>query len=84
GPIIWSYFIGCVFIAVALSIFIMKKTRLAALLLGTMFLSWVLLLHIPRVIANVQRQDEWSSAFVALAMSGISFTLAAALKEKNY
>ncbi|PWT76067.1 MAG: hypothetical protein C5B59_07290 [Bacteroidetes bacterium] len=83
GPILWSYLIGCIFFAVALSIFLKKKTRLAAVLLGTMFLSWVLLLHIPRVLANVQKQDEWTNAFVALAMSGISFTLAAALKEKN-
>jgi hypothetical protein len=50
--------------------------RLAAMLLGTMFLLWVLVLHIPRVAGSPRNGDEVTSLFVALAMSGIAFALA--------
>lgn len=52
--------------------------RPAASLLGIMFLLWVITLHMPRVAHTPNNPDEWNSAFVALAMSGISFAVAGA------
>jgi hypothetical protein len=49
--------------------------HLAALLLGPMFLSWTALLCAPRVATHLNNGDEWTSAFVALALSGTSFPL---------
>lgn len=79
----WAYFVGLVFIATSVSIFISIKTRLATLWLGIMFLLWFLILHLPRVAADVHKEDEWTSAFVALAMCGISFMISASQPKRN-
>ena len=72
----FDYLVMVGFFASAISFIIRKLTRLAGGLLGLMFLIWVLILHLPRVIANVHTEPEWTSLFVALAFSGISFLLA--------
>jgi len=73
----WAYFVGLAFIATSVSIFISIKTRLATLWLGIMFLLWFLILHLPRAVADMHNENEWTSAFVALAMCGISFMISA-------
>ncbi len=67
-PVLRSWFVGFAFLASALSITIRKKARLAAMLMGLMFYIWVLILHLPRVIASPQNEAEWTSMFVALAI----------------
>lgn len=67
--------VGTGFLATAISIIINKATELATFLLGTMFLLWVFILHLPRVLLKPADEPEWTSLFVALAFSGISFTL---------
>jgi uncharacterized membrane protein len=73
----WAYFTACGFLAAGLSIATNIQVRLSASLLGLMFLLWVSILHGPRVAAHLHNEGEWNSLFVALAMSGIGFTLAA-------
>jgi hypothetical protein len=54
--------------------------RWAGALLGTMFLLWFVLLHMPRSLGlsvasgpgAPRNPNEWSSAFIALAMCGAS------------
>jgi hypothetical protein len=72
----FAYFTGASFVAAALAITTKVMARLASLLLGVMFLIWVIILHIPRVAAAPQSGSEVTSLFVALAMSGIGFILA--------
>jgi uncharacterized membrane protein len=76
--VFWAYFIGVDFIAAALAIVSGMVARLAGTLLGTMFLLWVLILHAPRVVRALHNGNEWTSMFVALAMSGAAFIVAAA------
>ncbi len=76
GHLFWAIFVGVAFVAAALSIATQIKARLSATCLGTMFLLWVLVLHLPRVAASPHNGNEWTSAFVALAMSGGAFLLA--------
>jgi len=76
GHLFWAYFTGAAFIAATMSIITGKSARLAATLLGLMFLLWVLLLHLPRVALSPHNGNEWTSAFVALAMCGGAFVLA--------
>jgi uncharacterized membrane protein YphA (DoxX/SURF4 family) len=76
GHLFWAYFCGVAFVAAALAFAANKMVRLAAMLLGTMFLLWFLVLHIPRVVGAWRNGDEVTSLFVALAMSGLSFALA--------
>jgi uncharacterized membrane protein len=71
----WAYFTGTAFIAAGISIAIQWMDEMAAFLLGTMFALWFLILHFPRVVIafrshDPNAQNEWSSAFIALAMCG--------------
>jgi uncharacterized membrane protein YphA (DoxX/SURF4 family) len=75
----WIYLTGTAMVAAGLAITAAIQARLAGILLGVMFLLWVLLLHGPRVFPAIHNQDELTSLFVALAFSGSSFIFAAAL-----
>ena len=83
GHLFWAYFVGVAFVAAALSIATKIQGRLAAALLGLMFLLWVIVLHVPRVAAAQHDGNEWTSAMVALAMSGGAFVLAGALRRPD-
>jgi uncharacterized membrane protein YphA (DoxX/SURF4 family) len=78
-----AYFTGAAFIAAAIAIASGTQARLGAGLLGLMFLLWTVLLHAPRVFAHMQNKDELTSLFVALAMSGGSFILAAVASKSR-
>lgn len=79
----WVYFTGTGFIAAGLCIATGILAPLASMSLGTMFLLWFLLLHAPRVAASPRNGDEWTSAFVALAIAGGSFILASAFSKSS-
>ena len=81
GHLFWAYFVGAAFVAAALSIAIQNYAGLAATLLGLMFILWVFALHFPRVAASPHDGNEWTSAFVALAMCGGSWVLAGTSKR---
>ena len=72
----WAYFTGVAFVAAAIGIATRKMLGMAAMLLGTMFFLWVVLLHIPRVAGAIRNGNEVTSLFVAVAMCGLSFVLA--------
>jgi hypothetical protein len=82
GHLFWTYFTGAGFIATGLEIVTNIYARLAGFMLGVMFLLWVLVLHAPRAIAAMHNGDEWTSLFVALAMGGASFILAASFPNR--
>jgi hypothetical protein len=81
--VFWSYFVGAAFIAAALSLATKIQGRLAASLLGLMFLLWVIVLHTPRIISSPRNGNEWTSGMIALAMCGGSFVLAGALRQAD-
>jgi len=60
------------------SVFCFNAAKLAALFTGIMIFLWVIMLHIPRAIADPHsgNGNEWTSVFEALAFSGIAFILA--------
>jgi|ERR1035438_7470266 hypothetical protein len=81
GGVFWEYLTGAAFVSAGISIVAKRLDQWAAGLLGIMFLLWFLLLHSPRVVAAVRShspnaQNEWSSAFIALAMCGGSWICA--------
>jgi len=73
-----AYFVGVAFFAVALSMITHVMRHLAAMLVGIMFVIFVAILHAPRVAHMLNNGNEWTSLFVALAMAGGSFAIAAA------
>lgn len=72
----WVYFTGVALIAGGVGILLPKTRRLAATMSGIMMLLWVVLLHIPRALADLQNAGETSGVFEALALSGVAFILA--------
>ena len=75
--VFFTYLTGFVFIAAALAIGFDRFRPLAAALLGLMPLSWVVLLHAPRVLHAPNNRDEIISLVVALIISAGSFAIAA-------
>lgn len=71
--ILWSYIIKFGLLLAALSLILNKKVSLSMMLLGSMFFSWVAVLHAPRSFLKVNNANEWTSLCIALAMSGIAF-----------
>ena len=80
GRLFWAYFVGVAFSCAAVSIAAQKLARFSAILLGLMFFLWVLIVHLPRVAAAAHNGNEWTSMFVALAMSGGAFLVAGSVK----
>jgi len=76
GTRFWVYFTGVALIAGGVGILLPKTQRLAATMSGIMILLWVLLLHIPRALADLHNAGETSGVFEALALSGVAFILA--------
>lgn len=83
GHLFWVYFTGIGFIAAALAIVTGILAGLGATLLGVMFLLWVLVLHTPRVFAAPRNGDELTSLFVAMAMCGSCFIVAASTRRNS-
>jgi uncharacterized membrane protein YphA (DoxX/SURF4 family) len=84
----WAYLTGAAFIAAGISIVIKRMDQWAAFMLGVMFLLWFLLLHSPRVVTAFRSHDpnapdEWSSAFIALAMCGGSWIVAQHARQRR-
>ena len=77
GPVFWTYFAGVALIAGGVGIVLPQTTRLAARWTGVMIFLWVILLHIPRAVANLHDSNETTAVFEALAFSGIAFVLGA-------
>jgi uncharacterized membrane protein YphA (DoxX/SURF4 family) len=82
----WAYFCGTALIGSGIAIIFRIKPGVIAALLGTMIFSWFIILHIPKVIAapsSPEMRGELTSAFLALAYSGIAYVIAGSSKIKN-
>jgi uncharacterized membrane protein len=78
GPIFWTYFAAVALICSGLAIIFKIRLRLTGTLMGVMIFLWFIVLHIPRAIADPSGNmgNEVSSAWTALAFSGIAFIIA--------
>ncbi|MFY9646786.1 MAG: hypothetical protein WAK29_16515, partial [Terriglobales bacterium] len=74
--ILWVYVVGTAIIAAALSILLEIQAGLASALLGCMFLLFVVLMHIPNIVAAHGALLFWIIALRDLAFSGGAFSLA--------
>jgi uncharacterized membrane protein len=82
-PVFWTYFAGIALIGSGIAIILKIKPGLMAALLGIMIFIWFVILHLPRVINApiTDLEGEVTSAFLALAYSGIAFVIAGAVQE---
>jgi len=83
--IFWAYVAGTALMGSGIGILLKIRIRLIAALLGTMILIWFIILHIPKAIAapSSDKGGEVTSAFLALAYSGIAFVIAGGRKPKG-
>ncbi len=72
----WAYFVGYALLAAAVSFVAMKFVRLSATLLGLMFILFVLMIHVPNVVANPKDRFLWAVALRELAFAGGAWALA--------
>jgi len=72
----WTYLVGVALIAAALSIILKRHARLAAILLGSMLLLFVVMMHIPNIVAQPREGILWVTALRDLAFSGSAFAFA--------
>jgi uncharacterized membrane protein len=80
GHLFWALFVGACLIASALSIAAGKYAWLASALLGVMICLFVLLIHIPNIIAVPHSRILWVVALRDSAFAGGAFALSAAQK----
>ncbi|MCW3849582.1 DoxX family membrane protein [Sphingomonas sp. LB-2] len=74
-PLFWAYATGAGHAAAGLAILSGVKARLAAAALAGMCASFVLLLHLPRVIAAPDSRFEWTMLCVSLSITGAAWLL---------
>jgi uncharacterized membrane protein YphA (DoxX/SURF4 family) len=82
--VFFTYATGAAHAAAGLSVLTGIQARLAAALLAVMFGSWVLIVHVPRVIGAQGNKNEWTSLFVAVAMCGGAWIVSRAVERKAY
>jgi uncharacterized membrane protein len=77
AKLFWAYFTGCAHVAAGVAVLTGLWAPLATRLLALMFASWVLILHIPRVVADPANRVEWTMLFIAIALTASACLLAA-------
>lgn len=82
GGMFWTLFTGGAMIAAGLAMMSGVLGRLAALLVGVMFASWVITLHIPRTLAAIGNRPEWTSLFIAILFTAGAWLIASTWPER--
>jgi len=75
----WVYLVGVALLCAAISIAVMVRARLAAALVGLMFLLFVLLMELPATMTQPHNRFFWALALRQLAFSGgaLAFAMSA-------
>lgn len=74
-PGVWPYVTGALQIALGLMVLAGFQTRVAAFALGLVWLSWIPLVHLVRLIAAPGDPFEWTFMLTALTLAGAAWTV---------
>jgi hypothetical protein len=85
GHIFWTDAAGVALIGLGFAIALRIKLNITATALGVIILIWLIMLHIPRAIADPfgNKANETVSAFSALAFSATAFLIALTAPKKK-
>lgn len=85
GHLFWTYLSGILLMGTGAAIILKFKVKQVGWLAGLMLLLWVILLHIPRSLADPcgDKGNEITSVFEALAFSGTSFVISGLFSKKH-
>ncbi|MDQ3714211.1 MAG: hypothetical protein M3388_18620 [Acidobacteriota bacterium] len=81
--IFWVYLTGAAMIAAGLAFIFNRKASLAAVLLGTMLLMFILLIHIPKLASVDYSAINWTRALQDLALAATALILAGVLSKQK-
>ena len=81
--VFWTYFAGVALMGSGICIMFKIQLKLVGMLLGIMLFIWFVILHIPRALADpyIDKGNEVTSVFEALAYSGVAFLIACTPKR---
>ncbi|MEP6925463.1 MAG: DoxX family membrane protein [Pyrinomonadaceae bacterium] len=82
GRLVLAYLSAVFLVAAGVSLINDKTYRLAAISLGIMLYFWVLVLHLPRLIAEPRSGGFWTGAAETLALGGAAWVLAGILQSE--
>lgn len=82
APVFWAYVTGAGHTLAGLALLSGIRSRMAALALAAMCGAFVVLLHLPRVIAAPSSHAEWTMLFIALLIAGAALAAAAAPEHR--
>lgn len=83
GRLFWTYLTGAGHIAAGLSLSAGVLMRFAAPLLCFMLASFIVLLHVPRVLADPTSRHEWTMLLVAGLFNGGAWILTGSVLRKD-
>ncbi len=75
----WAYFTGGAHLAAGIAFLTNVLVRLASVLFAVMVSGFVLLLHLPRTIADPGNRTEWTMIVIALTISAAAWCAAGSL-----
>lgn len=84
GGLFWVYVTGGARLVGGVAILTRVQARAAATWLGVMFLAWVVILHVPAVVAQIGGRVAWTSLAIAVAMCGGAWVMAGSEAERIY
>lgn len=83
GGAIWVYVTGACLIAVAVSIVIGKKDKLATFLLGIFMLLTALSIHFPAVMADAMNQGAMTNLLKDFSLAGAALMYAGSIGARD-
>ena len=83
ASLFWVYLTGAAMFAAGLAFIFNRQAALAAVLLGTMLLMFILLIHIPKLASVEYAAINWTRALQDLALASIAFVLAATASQRE-
>lgn len=84
GPRFFAYLTGAGHVAAGLGLMLGIMPRLAATLEAAMITAFVLLLHIPGVVAAPTDRLQWTMAFIATAYAGAAWAVAGSYAGESW
>lgn len=79
----FAYLCGAGHVAAGVAILANVLTRVAAIAFAAMVSGFVLLLHIPRVIADPGNRTEWTMLVIAMTISAAAWCMAGSVARKD-
>ncbi len=80
---VWPWLTASANLAAGLSFLTGVRTSICGALLGTMYISWVPIVHLPRIIAAPTNVEEWTACALAMTLAGAAWLVAGSVRGRG-